>query len=120
MMSQAGYTIIKVVITSLLIVAISELSKRSSMIGAVLASLPLMSVLAMLWLYIDTKDISKVAALASDIFWLVIPSLVFFISLPFLLKKGFAFYVSMGGSIALTVSCYFVMIAVLARYGVKL
>jgi uncharacterized membrane protein (GlpM family) len=120
MMSQLSYTIIKVIITSLIIVAISELSKRSSMIGAVLASLPITSTLAMLWLYVDTKDVGKVAALASGIFWLVIPSLVFFISLPLFLKKGIGFYVSMGSSIALTAGCYFVMIAVLARYGIKL
>jgi uncharacterized membrane protein (GlpM family) len=70
-------TLIKVIITSLLIVAISALSKRSSLLGALLASLPLMSVLAMLWLYSDTKDTGKVADLAAGNFWLVIPSLVF-------------------------------------------
>jgi hypothetical protein len=68
-----SYTIIKIIITSLFIVSISELSKRSSLLGALLASLPLTSVLAMLWLYIDTKDTEKVADLAASIFWLVIP-----------------------------------------------
>ena len=82
------YSVIKIIITSLIIVAISEISKRSSFIGALLASLPLVSVLAMVWLYIDTKDVEKVSDLANSIFWLVIPSLAFFISLPLLLKKG--------------------------------
>ena len=115
-----SYTIIKIIITSLLIVAISELSKRSSLLGALLASLPLTSVLAMLWLYIDTKDTEKVADLAAGIFWLVIPSLVFFISLPILLKKGVVFYLSMGLSMSATAACYFLMIAILTRYGIKL
>ncbi|MBL6987695.1 MAG: DUF3147 family protein [Methylobacter sp.] len=115
-----SYILIKVIITSLLIVAIAELSKRSSLLGALLASLPLMSVLAMLWLYIDTKDTGKVVDLAASIFWLVIPSLVFFISLPFLLKKGLDFYLSMGISVSMTAGCYFLMIALLTRYGIKL
>lgn len=114
------YTIIKVMITSLLIVAISELSKRSSLFGALLASLPLISVLAMFWLYIDTKDAGKVADLAIGVFWLVIPSLVFFISLPLLLKTGLNFYLSMVLSMAITAGCYFLMIALLTRYGIKL
>jgi len=114
------HTAVKVIITSLLIVAISELSKRSSLIGALLASLPLISVLAMLWLYIETKDVTKVSDLATSVFWLVIPSLVFFISLPILLKKGLNFYLSMGLSMSATAVCYFLMIALLARYGIKL
>jgi len=115
-----SYTIIKVIITSVLIVAISELSKRSSLLGAFLVSLPLTSVLAMLWLYIDTKDVGNVADLASNIFWLVIPSLVFFISLPVLLKKGVVFYLSMGLSKTVTAGCYFIMITLLRRHGIKL
>ncbi len=115
-----SYTIIKIIITSLLIVSISELSKRSSLLGALLASLPLTSVLAMLWLYIDTKDVTKVSDLATGIFWLVIPSLIFFISLAALLKKGVVFYLSMGLSMSATAGCYFLMIAILTRCGIKL
>lgn len=115
-----SYTIIKIIITSLLIVAISELSKRNSLIGALLASLPLISVLAMFWLYLDTKDVGKVADLATSVFWLVIPSLIFFISLPILLKNGLNFYLSMGLSMSVTAGCYFLMITILTRYGIKL
>jgi hypothetical protein len=120
MMAPAGYTIVKVVITSLLIVAISELSKRSTLVGSVLASLPVTSTLAMLWLYVDTKDINKVADLAGSILWFALPSLVFFISLVVLLKKAAPFYLSMGFSMSVTAGCYLLMIALLARYGVKL
>lgn len=72
------------------------------------------------WLYIDTKDAGKVANLASNVFWLVIPSLVFFISLPVLLKKGVEFYLSMGLSMSMTVVCYLVMVSLLIRHGIKL
>lgn len=114
------YSVIKVIITSLIIVAISEISKRSSFIGALLASLPLVSVLAMAWLYIDTKDVEKVSDLAGSIFWLVIPSLAFFISLPLLLKKGLDFYLSMGVSMLITTGCYFLLIKILFRFGIQL
>ncbi|AGS38459.1 MAG: hypothetical protein ACJA2Y_000629 [Cycloclasticus pugetii] len=62
------YYITKIVITTVLIVAVSELAKRSSLMGALLASMPLISVLAMIWLYIDTKDVDKVSALSSSVF----------------------------------------------------
>ncbi len=114
------YTLSKIMITSLLIVAISEISKRNSFIGALLASLPLISVLAMVWLYIDTKDVTKVSELASNVFWLVIPSLAFFISLPLLLKRGLDFYLSMGLSMLLTAGCYFLLIKILLRFGIQL
>ncbi|EGW23178.1 DUF3147 family protein [Methylobacter tundripaludum] len=114
------YTIIKVIATSLLIVAISELSKRSSLIGALFASMPLISVLAILWLYIDTKDVAKVSDLATGVFWLVIPSLAFFVSLPILLKNGVNFYLSLGLSMSVTAGCYFLMTQILMRYGIKL
>lgn len=115
-----GYLITKFAITTLLIVLISEISKRSSLLAAILASLPLVSVLAMLWLYIDTKDVQKVATLANSILWLVIPSLSFFITLPILLKKGLEFYLSMGIALLITAGCYFLMLMILARYGIKL
>jgi len=114
------YTIIKVAITAILIVAISEISKRSSLLGAILASVPLVSVLAMVWLYQDTKDINKISELSIGIFWLVIPSLALFISLPLLLKQGLHFYLSLGISIAITVFCYFLMLLVLKQFNLDL
>jgi len=114
------YYLVKIVISALLIVAIAEISKRSSLIGALLASVPLVSVLAMIWLYIDTRDSGKVAALASGIFWLVLPSLALFIALPLLLKQGLNFYLSMGLSILLTIACYWAMIGLLDRFGIEL
>ena len=61
------YYTVKIVLTTLLIVSISELSKRNALIAALLASLPLVSILAMLWLFIDTHDVNRVAELACDV-----------------------------------------------------
>jgi hypothetical protein len=118
--TELGYYLVKIVVTTILIVAISEIAKRSSLVGAILASVPLVSVLAMIWLYIDTKDVNKVSALSSSVFWLVLPSLALFLVLPQLLKYGLNFYLSLGVSVAITVVCYFLMVLALNNYGVKL
>lgn len=115
-----SYYILKIAVTTLLVVLISEIAKRSSFVAAVLASVPMVSVLAMLWLYIDTKDISKVSSLSSSIFWLVIPSLALFVTLPLLLKLGVNFYLSISFSIAVTILSYWFMIWMLNYFGVKL
>jgi len=69
------YYAIKILLTAGIVVAVSEASKRSSILGGLLASLPLISFLGMIWLYIDTGSTEKVAELSSSIFWLVLPSL---------------------------------------------
>ncbi|ADE14823.1 conserved hypothetical protein [Nitrosococcus halophilus Nc 4] len=107
-------------ITSLLVVAIAEIGKRSSLFGAVLASIPLVSVLGMIWLYIDTHNAKKVAELASSIFWLTLPSLILFVSLPFLLQHGVNFFLSLAVSIGLTVGGYFLTVFVLSKFGIGL
>ncbi|MGJ7458921.1 DUF3147 family protein [Halomonas sp. RA08-2] len=114
------YYITKVAITAVLVVLIAEISKRSSFVGAVLASIPLTSILAMLWLYIDTGDSGKVSELSGSVFWLVLPSLALFIALPLLLAKGVNFYLGLAGSIGITAICYWLMVTVLHHVGIEL
>ena len=114
------YATLKVLLTSVLVVAVSEAGKRNTFLAAILASLPLVSVLAMVWLYVDTRDVEKVANLASGIFWLVLPSLVLFVTLPLLLRGGLGFSASLALSIALTVAAYFAMVYVLRLAGIHL
>ncbi|MFA5900045.1 MAG: DUF3147 family protein [Hyphomicrobium sp.] len=111
-------TIVKIAVTAVLVVAISEVAKRSSLLGAVLASIPVTSVLAMIWLYADTGDAAKVGQLATGIFWLVLPSLVLFIALPVFIRAGWAFAPSLLASCGLTVAAYFLMLVVLRRFGI--
>jgi hypothetical protein len=114
------YATFKVILTSVLVVAVSEAAKRSALFGAVIASIPLTSVLAMIWLYLDTGDAEKVARLATGIFWLVLASLVLFIALPVLLRAGVDFYASLAASIALTVAAYFAMLYTLRLAGIEI
>lgn len=114
------YTVLKVAITACLVVAIAEVSKRSTAFGALIASLPLTSLLAMLWLYGETGDTAKIASLSLSIFWYVLPSLVLFLALPALLGQGLGFWPSLAIASALTVAAYFAMSALLARFGIAL
>ncbi|MGB7292385.1 MAG: DUF3147 family protein [Thermodesulfobacteriota bacterium] len=115
-----AYYIVKVFITATLVVLISEISKRSSLIGAILASLPIVSILAFIWLYIDTKSVEKVSELSIGIFWLVIPSLPLFLVLPLLLKSKVNFYLSLVISCAIMVLLYFTMLSILKRLNINL
>ena len=101
-------------------VAISEIANRSSMTAGILASIPLISVLGFIWLYLDTKEVEKISNLSTSIFWLVIPSLALFVTLPILLKKGIGFYPGLGIATSVTVVCYYLMIVVLGKFGIKL
>ncbi|HSD62844.1 MAG TPA: DUF3147 family protein [Ignavibacteriaceae bacterium] len=114
------YYIIKVLITAILVVVISELSKRSSFWGGIFASIPLISVLAFIWLYIDIGSTEKISRLSFSIFWLVIPSLSLFIILPELLKYKWNFYLTLFISIMIMIICYYVMIFILNKAGIKI
>lgn len=114
------YYFIKILSSSIIIVAISEISKRSSLMGSILASLPLISLLAFLWLYIDTKDVKKIADLSYGIFWMVLPSLSFFILFPVLLKKNISFFFSLGISLIVMIALYFIMIVILKKVGINI
>jgi hypothetical protein len=110
---------LKVAISALLIVAVSEISKRYSLAAGILASLPIVSVLAMIWLYIDTSSIEKVSQLSTSIFWMVLPSLSLFIMLPLLLKSRVPFYPALIASSVVMVLLYCLMIVILKKLGMS-
>jgi len=114
------YLTIKTIISAVIIVAVSEIAKRSSLFGAILASLPLVSYLGIIWLYIDTGSKNQVAQLSKSVFWMVIPSLSFFIILPVLLKTEINFYLSLLIATAIMVAVYFAMIFILQRVGITI
>ncbi len=103
------YYFLKVIISAILIVSISEISKTNSKIGALLASIPLVSVLAIIWIYVENKNIEIITLLSKQIFWMVIPSLLFFVFLPILLKYGLNFWLSMLVSLGGMILGYYFM-----------
>jgi hypothetical protein len=109
--------LLKALISALLVTAIAEISKRSTWIGAITASLPITSLLAMTWLYRDTGDAQKVAELSRGIFWAVLPSLALFILFPILIARGFRFGSSLALACAASALGYLALIAILSRKG---
>ena len=114
------FFILKVIISSGIITFVSEISKKNSFIGGLMASIPLISVLSMIWLYIESKDIEKIKNLSTSIFWMVIPSLLLFLSLPILINIGFNFWYSLMIAIILTIAFYILTILILSHYGIEL
>lgn len=114
------YYTLKVLISALLVVAVSEIAKRSTGFAALVASLPLISLLAFVWLHIESSPSEQIAELSSQIFWLVLPSLLLFLLFPILLRHGVNFWVSLGLSVIATAGCYAALLPLLRRVGVNL
>jgi hypothetical protein len=113
------YLGLKVAISAIAIVAASELAKRSPLFGGVIISLPLGTMLAVIWLYIDTGDRAQVAALARSVLFMVFPGLTFLLALPLLLRLQLAFPLALIASIAITAATYGVYVRVLDKVGIS-
>jgi uncharacterized membrane protein (GlpM family) len=100
------YLLLKAAISGIVVAVASEAAKRSTLLGAVLVSLPVTSILALTWLYRDTGDREEVAALSWSILWVIVPSLVFFVALPVALRAGLGFTVSLLLACAVTAVAY--------------
>jgi len=114
------YIALKFIITAGVVVGASEIAKRSSYFAAMLVALPLTSILAMVWIYVDTKDSEKIVDLSYGIFWLVLPTLLFFILLPALLKNHMGFWPSMIISMAVMIVFYLLFAFFGKRLGLPL
>ena len=111
------YYAIKIFISASLIVLISEIAKRSTGFAALVASLPLTSLLAFVWLGVEGAEPEKIAELSSQIFWLIVPSLVLFPLLAVLLRAGTNLWVSLAVASAATALAYLALLPVLKKFG---
>jgi len=114
------YFVLKCVLSGLLIAAASTLAKRYPGVGALIASLPLVSVLGMIWLWRDKPDAANMADHAQATFWYVIPSLPMFLLIPALLRRGAPFWAALGAGCLLTILLYVGMTWLAPRLGVRL
>jgi hypothetical protein len=112
--------ITRAVLSGLIVAAIAIIAKRSPAAGALLASLPLISILGMIWLWRDTQDRLLMARHVEATFWYVIPSLPMFLLIPVMLRNGFGFWISLAAGCFVTVLLYALTISVAARFGVRL
>ena len=107
----------KIGLTALIIFAVVQVSERSTLLAAVLASIPIVSVLAMMWMNHEGQSTEEISLFAKEIVWLLIPSLLMFIVMPLLIDRGWEFYPALGGGLATTIVGYFIMIHVMEKYG---
>ena len=114
------YAVLKAAISGVIIAIVSEVAKRSPAFGALIVSLPLVSVMGMMWLWRDTNDPVRLAAHAQSTFWYVLPSLPMFLLIPWLLRRGLAFWPALGLGCVLTIVLYFLMTSIGPRFGLRL
>ena len=114
------YAIVKAAISGILVMVVSETAKRNPAFGALIASLPLVSILAIIWLWRDTGDVERIAAHAEATFWYVIPSLPMFLIFPAMLRHGVCFWPALAIGCAVTVFLYLVTVWIAARFGIAL
>jgi ammonia channel protein AmtB len=111
--------ITKTVISAIIIAIISTISKKYPGVGGIIASIPLSSLIAMIWLYQETQDTQKVIALSNSIFWMIFPSLLFFLVLPNLLNR-MNFYPAIFISSLFLLLSYVVYYQLLILFKIKL
>lgn len=114
------YLILKAALSGVIIATVSEIARRQPGFGALVASLPLISILGMIWLWRDTRDVTRMAAHVEATFWYVLPSLPMFLVVPALLRRGVGFWPALAAGCALTIGLYLALVALGPRFGVKL
>jgi len=115
-----AYLILKALLSGAIVAAVSEVAKRYPGIGGMIASLPLVSVLAMIWLWSDTRDSDRMALHAEGTFWFVLPSLPMFLVIPALLRSGTGFWTALIAGCILTMALYALMIWLGPRFGLRI
>lgn len=113
------WLIIKYLLTSAIVVGVSEFAKRSDRVGALIAALPLVTVLALIWLHVEDQPQAKIANHAWYTFWYVVPTLPMFLAFPALLGR-IGFWPTLVASVVLTIVCFTVFALVVRRFGIEL
>ncbi len=110
----------KALISGLLVALASTIARRQPALGSLIVALPLVSVLSMIWLWRDGADSEAMARYVNGTFWFFLPSMPMFLIIPALLRRGIAFWPALGVGCAITVVLYLLMIAIVARFGLRI
>ena len=113
------WIITKYLITAALVVLVSELAKRSDKLGGLVAALPLVTILTLIWLYVEKQPASKIAQHAWYTFWYVVPTLPMFLAFPVLLPRV-GFWPSLLACVVITVVCFGLFALFVRRFGIEL
>ncbi|MEQ1862215.1 MAG: DUF3147 family protein [Chthoniobacteraceae bacterium] len=112
--------VIKALLSGALVVGIGELARRNNYVAAIVHSLPLISLLALIWLYTGTRDTALIARHMTGTFWFVLPTLPMFLAVPWLLRRGWHFWPALGAGALLTFALYLVTARLLKTAGINL
>jgi len=114
-----AWIITKYMLTAAVVVLVSELARRSDKLGALVAALPMVTVLALIWLYVENQSPEKIANHAWYTFWYVVPTLPMFLAFPALLPR-LGFWLTLLACVVLTVVCFWLFALAVRRFGIKL
>jgi hypothetical protein len=114
------YLTVKAALSGIIVMIVSEVARRSPGMGGLIASLPLVSILGIMWLWRDTPDVERIAAHAESTFWFVLPSLPMFLAFPAMLRHGVGFWIALGLSCVLTMALYAATVWLLPRLGISI
>jgi hypothetical protein len=115
-----AFFVLKAALSGLIIALVSSIARRNPGFGALVASLPLVSIMGMLWLWHETHDPMRMQAHVGATFWYVLPSLPMFLLMPALLRGGVGFYPALAIGCAVTVALYAGVVWLAPRLGVSL
>lgn len=113
------WVLTKYLLTAAVVVLVSEIAKRSDRLGGFIAALPLVTLLTLIWLYLENQTQEKIANHAWYTFWYVVPTLPMFLAFPLLLPK-LGFWPTMLMSVAITLVCFGIFALVVKRFGIDL
>jgi hypothetical protein len=116
---NTGLLIAKALLSGALVVGIGEIAKRDNTVASIVHSLPLVSLLALIWLFADTRDTALIARHMKGTFWFVLPTLPMFLVVPWLLRGGWHFWPGLGAGVLLTIALYFLTMRLLKAAGVN-
>lgn len=114
-----AWLITKYLLTAAVVVLVSEVAKRSDKLGGLVAALPLVTVLALFWLYLDQQPQQKIANHAWYTFWYVVPTLPMFLLFPLLLPR-LGFWLTLGASVVITLLSFVLFSLLVRRFGIAL
>jgi len=114
-----AWIVTKYFLTAAVVVLVSELAKRSDKLGGFVAALPMVTVLALIWLYVEKQPVEKIANHAWYTFWYVIPTLPMFLAFPLLLPR-IGFWPALLAGVLITAACFGLFAWTVRQFGVEL
>ena len=117
---MTGALVVRAVVSGFLVALVALVARRSPGLGGLVASIPLVSTLGMIWLWADTKDNELVADYVGSAFWYFLPSMPMFLLIPALLRSGWAFWPALAAGCGLTILLYLMTVAIASRFGLTM